>query len=325
MAAAVPCQVDEADQSPAPASADPTEAVSLELSNPIKLDRRMLESLGVEQFDLPAGELAAPVVLAVVGHAMTLQRPAPPRQPTFEPCPSRLPLSDRSARARTMRRSGRIVRRVGAGRRFDEGYRRWWSSAAHASLLGQGLPPEIEPFSFVPSEGMELLAAFLGLDAGRLLVDLGCGRGRPGMWLAQHSGANLVGVDASVVAIGDALQRRPASPRLASAYFQAADVMATGLVDGSADAVVSIDVLQLLDDPAALLGEAARLLKPAGLLVLTTWEGRRRRPRPLPARPGTADRVGGLGSRHRDRTAVMARPSARHLPRGGRRSHLQCG
>lgn len=102
------------------------------------------------------------------------------------------------------------------------------------------------------------------------------------MWLAQHSGANLVGVDASVVAIGDALQRRPAFPRLASAYFQAANVMATGLVDGSADAVMSIDVLQLLDDPAALLGEAARLLKPAGLLVLTTWEGHGDAPRRFP-------------------------------------------
>ncbi len=45
------------------------------------------------------------------------------------------------------------------------------------------------------------------------------------------------------------------------------------LVDGCADAVVSIDVLQLLDDPASLLGEAARLLRPAGRLVLTTWEG----------------------------------------------------
>jgi len=162
---------------------------------------------------------------------------------------------------------------VEAGRRFDEGYRQWRSSAAHASLLGQGLPPEIEPFSFVPLEGMELLAILLGLDAGQTLVDLGCGRGGPGMWLAQHSAANVVGVDASVVAVGDALARRHAFPWLASACFQAADVMATGLVDGSADAVVSIDVLQLLDDPAGLLGEAARLLRPTGPLVLTTWEG----------------------------------------------------
>ncbi len=93
------------------------------------------------------------------------------------------------------------------------------------------------------------------------------------MWLAQQSGAKLIGVDASVVAVRDAEQRRRFFPRLASAQFQVADVAATGLVDRCADAVVSIDVIQLLDDPAGLLGEAARLLRRAGRLVLTTWEG----------------------------------------------------
>lgn len=118
---------------------------------------------------------------------------------------------------------------------------------------------------------MELLAALLGLDAGGLLVDLGCGRGGPGMWLAQHSGANLVGVDASVVAIGDALQRRPAFPRLASAYFQAANVMATGLVDDP-----PTRSCRSMSSNSSTIRPPCSARRPgcsAGLLVLTTWEG----------------------------------------------------
>jgi SAM-dependent methyltransferase len=41
---------------------------------------------------------------------------------------------------------------------------------------------------------------------------------------------------------------------------------------GCAAAVITIDVLQLLDEPAALLREAVRLLRPYGRLVATTWE-----------------------------------------------------
>jgi len=158
-------------------------------------------------------------------------------------------------------------------RDFDDGYRRWRSSSAHKSLFGEGLPGEIEPFSFVPMEGLRLVAGLLQLPAGKTLVDLGCGRGGPGMWLAQQADAGLVGVDASAVALGDARQRLRLFPGLRSALFEVAYVTATGLVDECADAVVSIDVLQLVDEPLRLVSEARRLLRPGARLVITTWEG----------------------------------------------------
>jgi SAM-dependent methyltransferase len=52
------------------------------------------------------------------------------------------------------------------------------------------------------------------------------------------------------------------------------DVTSTGLADRCADVVMCIDVLQVLDDHGALLRETARLLKPGGRAVITTWEGR---------------------------------------------------
>jgi SAM-dependent methyltransferase len=156
---------------------------------------------------------------------------------------------------------------------FDEGYTRWRASSAHATLLGDGLPDSVQPFSFVPLEGMRFVLAELALSPGETLVDLGCGRGGPGLWLAAQAGAELIGVDSSQVAVQDARQRVALFEGVASARFEVADVTETGLPAGCADAVVSVDVFQLVTDKTAMLGEIVRLLKPGGRVVLTTWEG----------------------------------------------------
>jgi len=45
------------------------------------------------------------------------------------------------------------------------------------------------------------------LAPGQTLVDLGCGRGGPGLWLAREAGALLIGVDFSPVAADQATHR----------------------------------------------------------------------------------------------------------------------
>jgi SAM-dependent methyltransferase len=165
---------------------------------------------------------------------------------------------------------------------FDAGYRRWRASRAHAALFGAGLPPEVEPFSFVPLDGLQTIADHLKVRPGATLVDLGCGRGGPGLWLADRSGARLIGIDGSAVAVTDAQERTSLFTNLTHARFQVADVTNTGLPARCADAVVAIDVVQLVDQPARMLAEAARLLKIPGRLVLTTWEGRGSAPERFP-------------------------------------------
>ncbi|HEY3693854.1 MAG TPA: class I SAM-dependent methyltransferase [Pseudonocardiaceae bacterium] len=51
-------------------------------------------------------------------------------------------------------------------------------------------------------------------------------------------------------------------PDLADARFRVADVATTGLPAGCADAVVALDVLQLLAQPTGMLTEVTRLLRP---------------------------------------------------------------
>jgi SAM-dependent methyltransferase len=73
------------------------------------------------------------------------------------------------------------------------------------------LPPEIEPFSFVSLGLLRHVAHALNLAPGQTLVDLGCGRGGPGLWLARTADAALVGVDFSPVAVEQATQRAAAT------------------------------------------------------------------------------------------------------------------
>jgi cyclopropane fatty-acyl-phospholipid synthase-like methyltransferase len=118
---------------------------------------------------------------------------------------------------------------------------------------------------------LERIPAELRIAAGATLVDLGCGRGGPGLWVSARSGARLIGVDRSPNGC-EAARKRAAESGREDAEFRVADVVDTGLRAGSADAVLSIDVAQIVPDRTAVFREAARLLRPGGRFVLTTWD-----------------------------------------------------
>ena len=161
--------------------------------------------------------------------------------------------------------------------RFDEGFtamaaspgiRRVWEA------VDPDLPPEIEPFSFVSVALLGHLADALALAPGQTLVDLGCGRGGPGLWLARSRGVSLIGVDFSPVAIQQASGRVVLFGLAEAARFIVGDLAATGLPDAIADAVVSIDALHFAADLPAAGREVFRILRPGRQLVLTGWQPR---------------------------------------------------
>ncbi|MGH7506146.1 MAG: class I SAM-dependent methyltransferase [Longimicrobiales bacterium] len=104
---------------------------------------------------------------------------------------------------------------------------------------------------------------------GRRLVDLGCGMGTFAIEAARH-GAAAVGVDPAPAAVRAA--RRVGKGTRAS--FVQADAAALPLANDSADVVLAADVSEHLDDDtlARILGEAARVLRAEGVLVLYTPE-----------------------------------------------------
>jgi SAM-dependent methyltransferase len=106
------------------------------------------------------------------------------------------------------------------------------------------------------------------------VVDLGCGTGASLAELAPAvPGGLLVGLDLiaaalahSAEALGDAVAGL--SPRPAVLLLQADLKAPLPLADAAFDGVLSHNVLEVLPDPAALVAEAARVLRPGGRLVL---------------------------------------------------------
>ena len=158
------------------------------------------------------------------------------------------------------------------------GLRRVWELAA------PDLPSEVEPFSFVSAALLREVEQALRLSPGQQLVDLGCGRGGPGLWLAREAGVSLAGVDFSPAAVAQATNRAALFGMTARARFAVGDLTSTSLPDSHADAAVSIDAFHFAADPAAAAAEARRILRPAARLVLTNWQPKIPGDTRLPAR-----------------------------------------
>jgi SAM-dependent methyltransferase len=94
------------------------------------------------------------------------------------------------------------------------------------------------------------------------LASVGCGPAEGLAWLCP-----MVEPDGQVVGLDlDASHARNLGPRL---KYVVGRLEAVPLASRSFDAVLALDVLEHLDDDAAGLHEAARLVKPAGLLLVT--------------------------------------------------------
>jgi SAM-dependent methyltransferase len=101
---------------------------------------------------------------------------------------------------------------------------------------------------------------------GLTVVDIGAGSGTATRRLAA-AGARAVPVDAAVGMLGLARRTCPCAP-------VAGDALALPLLADSADAAVLGFVLNHLSRPVEALREAARVVRPGGWVLATTWDRR---------------------------------------------------
>lgn len=137
-----------------------------------------------------------------------------------------------------------------------------------ADFFDAGEVPAVYPLGLRRLEGT-LEALGNHVPAGGLVIDLGCGVGQATLGAAK-AGFRGQGFDISSGMIEEAEKLRAlqtAEVREKSAFW-CCDLFETGLAAGSADAVVALGVLEYLPDDKPFLGEAARLLRSGGLMVL---------------------------------------------------------
>jgi ubiquinone/menaquinone biosynthesis C-methylase UbiE len=137
-----------------------------------------------------------------------------------------------------------------------------------AQAMGDLYPADVEPGSSCSWWVLGHAVAALRLMPGNLLVDLGCGRGGPGLWLARALSTRLIGIDFSSVGVQLA-SSRAAAFGVASRVVRRATFEHTTLADHSVDGAVSMDALPFAPDRAAALREVRRILRPGGRLVFT--------------------------------------------------------
>jgi demethylmenaquinone methyltransferase/2-methoxy-6-polyprenyl-1,4-benzoquinol methylase len=137
--------------------------------------------------------------------------------------------------------------------------------------------PDTEPFTrslermnrFQEPEARALIAD-LGLPPGSRGLDVGCGVGLYTLWLAEAVGAagHVLGIEPSAERVEAA--RALAGPALPAARleFRQGDATALDFPDATFDWVWCGDVLHHVQETARALGEFARVLRPAGRVVV---------------------------------------------------------
>jgi ubiquinone/menaquinone biosynthesis C-methylase UbiE len=155
-----------------------------------------------------------------------------------------------------------------------------------SEVLGEEYPTELAPYSYTTRSELAQIAKAVKVGPTDLLIDIGSGRGGPGLWVAAETGARYLAVDIAVSGLEE-VERRAAKLGLADRVRVAeGSFQDLPLADGEAAAIMSIDALLFSPDKEAAAREMARVLQPKGRLVLTTWDYHRQ---PVGRPPQVAD------------------------------------
>lgn len=105
------------------------------------------------------------------------------------------------------------------------------------------------------------------IQPGDRVLDIGCGTGHQSCELAEHHGAQVLGITTSATGVA-AATRLAADRGLEGARFEQRDGTDNQLPDASFDVTWALESSHLMRDRRGLLSECARVLAPGGRLVL---------------------------------------------------------
>lgn len=138
--------------------------------------------------------------------------------------------------------------------------------------FGDEYPDEVRPYSYITRSELAQFVEEMKVDRHSTVLDIGCGRGGPGLWIAAMTGASIIGVDISASALSSARERAAELGLSTRAKYEIGDFASIPVPSDSAEALMSIDALLFAPDKRSALIEILRVLKPGGRFVATTWD-----------------------------------------------------
>ena len=151
--------------------------------------------------------------------------------------------------------------------KFDRMAAQWWDPAGEAAPLHRMNPCRLDWIA-------DQIAAQFGRDRraprpfdGLALLDVGCGGGLVAEPMARL-GATVTGIDAAEAGI--AVAREHAAAGGLSIDYRCTTVEALGAEGAAFDAVLALEIIEHVPDPAAFIGALGHVLRPGGIVILTT-------------------------------------------------------
>lgn len=152
---------------------------------------------------------------------------------------------------------------------YDSAYAAFQSDL-YAQIRREAYGQDIGQNSWLTSDEQDRFIGWLGVSAGKSVLDVACGAGGPALRMAVLTRCSIIGIDVHEQAISSA--RSAANERGLSQLADFRVVNATGPLpfsDSSFDAISCIDAINHFPDRPQILADWARLLKPAGRLLFT--------------------------------------------------------
>ena len=141
---------------------------------------------------------------------------------------------------------------------------------AAAAAMGDEYPAGLHTYRWASRTELRQVASQVTSLGAQHVVDVGCGRGGPGLWVAKTTGARLTGLDIADSALTQA--RDLARQFGVDAEFAHGTFEDTHLPTSVADLVMSFDAFLFTPDKQAGFAELGRILRPGGRLALTSWD-----------------------------------------------------
>ncbi len=147
-----------------------------------------------------------------------------------------------------------------------------WMEKIWSEAFADQYPEGLEHYGYLTLQDLGIIASRLDLAPGSRLLDIGCGKGGPGLKIAQDLQLKLTGVDVIPEAVEQAEVFKTAFDLVYPAHFEVGEFFSLPLEDASVDAVICIDSLWASTNKIQALAEANRVMKPGAKFIFTYWD-----------------------------------------------------